>query len=562
MPWPNRGLDCETREGGPAGSSHDPFSKVQVADVQGTRRTRLLNVLSGVDEDRERADRPLHAILQTVLSRRGIIGEAGADTASAIAGKRNAFLKARRGGDPQEEHRSYGGQRSGMMARTGCWIRINVARALLLAVFLAMVVPMLPSAVVHEHHQQPVTATASQAVTAQSGVAVPMGHRSHGRRAAGIQADMAMGVDNVISGGGGGGSSSSSSKLDLDRRRRRATVDPSLGLRDSNREDGETVVENYLHVESRERGEGGAVRRIVEMDPSQIEDEAEAGSGSGSFQCFGWEPSDSNNADGQEGNGNDEDDDNNDSDPCTGLVRGGEWQGGCEDVYFGGLPGCCFIPNGGVGGQCMSCRRAHVGRECGQSAVECADVLLEVNGTRLLGDEMNTRVESCLGSSQDGFYWRQHGMVLVGEWTQLGVVGSISDPSMCIPHCRYTRECFAFEYDAVVKICILLKGYLTGLCKPPGCGEESGRVTFARDPDLLYCGGEASVECARMRVYHGCMSSNGCASTSEGLSHFSSMCSASGCSRVQCGLDPQSFDSTHHEAQCADDFIRSDYYRK
>ena len=90
-PWPNRGLDCATREGGPAGSSHDPFSKEQVADVQGTRRTRLLNVLSGVDEDRERADRPLHTIVQRVLSRRGIIGEAGADTASAIAGKKHVF---------------------------------------------------------------------------------------------------------------------------------------------------------------------------------------------------------------------------------------------------------------------------------------------------------------------------------------------------------------------------------------------------------------------------------------------------------------------------------------
>lgn len=209
----------------------------------------------------------------------------------------------------------------------------------------------------------------------------------------------------------------------------------------------------------------------------------------------------------------------------------------------------------------MSCQRADAGQECGQSAVECADVLLEVNGTRLLGDVLNARVESCIGSSEDGFYWRQHGIVLVGEWTQLGVVGSISDPSMCIPHCRYTRECSAFEYDAVVKICILLQGYLTGLCEPPGCGEESGRVIFARDPHLLYCGGEASVECARMRVYHGCMTSNGCASTPEGQSQFSSMCSASGCSREQCGLAPESFDSTHHEAQCADDFIRSDSRR-
>lgn len=147
-------------------------------------------------------------------------------------------------------------------------------------------------------------------------------------------------------------------------------------------------------------------------------------------------------------------------DPCGALERGQEWSGACEEPYFGGEAGCCFEESpGGGSGRCTSCGAlGEAAADCSTAALACLDVMLETNGTVLLGEDWNARAGACVGGEEIGWYWSHPGKVMVGEWSQVGAVGSITAPGQCAPHCGWTPGCIAFAYDAAVKICLLYSG--------------------------------------------------------------------------------------------------------
>ncbi|EKX42758.1 hypothetical protein GUITHDRAFT_140920 [Guillardia theta CCMP2712] len=225
----------------------------------------------------------------------------------------------------------------------------------------------------------------------------------------------------------------------------------------------------------------------------------------------------------------------------------------CEDPFFGGLFGCCYIQ---AYDSCTSCRYSTL--TCIDAAKQCAQRWTnQIETQQGYIPTYTSRTQTCVNNSKTGNgYWYQPGFTFYGSFTNAASKFYVfPTPEQCAAECDKIQGCTAFMYSVNSQICIHLLAKVEGMCdlstteclnnplRPPTKFDYASSnsalcnncLLYILDIDRMYCAPNSNT-CAGAREYYQCMQSWGCANSAADLSAHREVCRSSGCTAVQCGL--------------------------